>query len=151
MASVFKACQQSVTSHGEFIMARVVKLFIRPAVNNEPCQLIGDSTSPSQTAEKKPKEVTINGNAPFGLCVLPNTPQKTTISLFFFFLPSFLFPPFRHVMLAHFHPLAVSAGSSYQARFKQLEGKETHFHSPVFISFMCKFTSHSSNNWKINI
>lgn len=37
MASVFKACQQSVTSHGEFIMARVVKRFIRPAVNNEPC------------------------------------------------------------------------------------------------------------------
>lgn len=69
----------------------------------------------------------------------------------FFSLPSFLFPPFRHVMLAHFHPLAVSTGSSYQARFKQLEGKETHFHSPVFMSFMCKFTSHSSNNWKINI
>lgn len=136
MASVFKACQQSVTSHGEFIMARVVKLFIRPAVNNEPCQLIGDSTSPSQMAEKKPKEVTIDGNAPFGLCVLPNTPRKTTISLFFFSSPLFSFSPIPPRYVSTFPPTRRLYRFELSGQVQTAGGKRNTF------SFACFYILH---------
>lgn len=103
-------------------------------MNNEPCQLIGDSTSPSQTAESE--EVTITGNAPFALCLLLNTPQKTTIS---FFLPSTL------LYSAHY----VSTLPPTRRLRRQVIGPSSNSlrrRNACFRSLQCKFVSCSPNN-----
>lgn len=134
MASIFKACRQSVTSHREFIMAGEKALY-QSVVNNEPCQLIEeDSTSPSQRLESK--EVTINRNASFGLCVVLNTPWQKQIV----FAPHYVstFPP------------TLSLQASYQARSK-LVGKKCVLICIFHIMHVLIVPSHSSNNQQINI
>lgn len=112
-------------------------------MNNEPCQLIGDSTSPSQTAESE--EVTINGNAPFALCLLLNTPQKTTISSFLPPAPLHsahyvsTFPPTRRL-----RGRVIGPGSNSSRR-------RNAFAFACFTSLLRKFASCSSNNRRIII
>lgn len=112
-------------------------------MNNEPCQLIGDSTSPSQTAESE--EVTINGNAPFASCLLLNTPQKTTISSFLPPAPlhsahyASTFPPTRRL-----RGRVIGPGSNSSRR-------RNAFAFACFTSLLRKFASCSSNNWRIII
>lgn len=131
MASIFKACRQSVTSHREFIMAGEKALY-QSVVNNEPCQLIEeDSTSPSQRLESK--EVTINRNASFGLCVVLNTPWQKQIV----FAPHYVstFPPTLCLYRLVIRPV----------------GKKCVLICIFHIMHVRIFPSHSSNNQKINI